>query len=80
MGNGFSVILDIMTKKRGLCLRITKIAQGQGRLILIPEGERRTGWKKFSRTLELVLGRWTVDQRAGDPMASEARRSDTKLS
>ena len=52
--SGFSILVDIMTNKRGSCLRILKVAQGEGKMILIP-GVRRQGLKKFMRTVDVVL-------------------------
>lgn len=61
-GNGFSIIVDIMVNFRGSCLRILKVAQGVGRMILIPEGHRRNGWRVFARILRSILGRWSANQ------------------
>ena len=80
VGNGFSIIVDVLINKRASCLRILKIAQGQGRLILIPEGERRQGWRIFSRSLDAVLGRWSANQKIGDRKVEETSVNNTRPS
>ena len=61
VGNGFSLIVDVMVNKRGSCLRLLKVAQGEGKMILTPEGSRRNGWRGFARILSSTLKRWSAD-------------------